>query len=49
MKLFFAFAIIAVALTVVYGAPDPWNEYKVIFLGLPFLLAISIHHFPISS
>jgi hypothetical protein len=30
MKLFFAFAIIVIALTVVYGAPDPWNEYKVI-------------------
>jgi hypothetical protein len=34
MKLFFAFAIIAVVLTVVFGAPDAWNEYKVIFIRL---------------
>jgi hypothetical protein len=30
MKFILAFAIIVIALTVVYGAPDPWNEYKVI-------------------
>jgi hypothetical protein len=31
MKFILAFAIIAVVLTVVFGAPDAWNEYKVIF------------------
>jgi hypothetical protein len=31
MKFILAFAIIAVVLTVVFGAPEPWNEYKVIF------------------
>ncbi len=37
MKLLFSFAIIVIAVTVVYGAAtDPWNEYKVIFTIGPF-------------
>jgi hypothetical protein len=33
MKFIFAFAIIVIALSVVYGATDPWNYYKVFTVG----------------
>ena len=29
MKFLYAFAILAIVLTAVYGQTDPWNDYKV--------------------